>query len=350
MSNWTAPPAVEGKWPPLHDAICRAIWHDDLSELQIILADGADVTEIADSHASTDTTVLHTAVGGTVDLLDLLLNHGATDFLEAKCGPGEEARWSGHTPLQMAAKVGCRATALRLIDAGAEYDLFSAVALGDMERVAELVDKDETLLTKGDDYQASLLHWAAVQDQHEMATYLIQRGVSIDGLDDFSETPLLVASERQAAHRALIQLGRARRIFLHLESIVDLLLEHGANVDVFAAAALGNDSVLGKLLESDATLAGSTNGYGATPLHWAARNAHIESAELLLHHGADIDAKDCIGCPPLWYAAYCCNNSAMTQFLCSHGADVDFRNVWGKGIEDYDCGYGCYSIIESHRK
>ena len=236
MPSKTVPSAVEGKWPPMHDAIWRGIWSDDLSQLEAMLKDGADISQIADSHASTNTTVLHSAADGTVELLDLLLDNGAKELLEVKCGPGEEGRWSGHTTLQMAAKQGRRDIARRLIAVGAEYDIFSAVALGDMDRVSQLVGRDETVC------------------------------------------------------------------------------------------------------------------HGTTPLHWAARNAHVDSAQLLLDHGADIDVMDNIECPPLWYAAYWGNNAAMTHFLCEKGADASFRNIWGKDISAYDCGYGCYSIISGYRK
>ena len=211
-SSKTAPSAVKEKWPPLHDAVWRAAYQGDLSELDVMLKRGADVSETADSHTSTNTTVLHNATDGSVELVDLLLESGARELLEEKCGPGEEGRWSGHTALQMAARKGRREIARRLIASGANYDVFSAIALGDLERVLEHVQQNESQLTEIDDYQATLLHWAASQDQHVAAEFLIERGADVDAVDVFDETPLLVASARQAAHLAVTRLSRRRRL------------------------------------------------------------------------------------------------------------------------------------------
>ena len=104
MSGKTVPAAVAVRWPPVHDSIWRAMWSNDLSQLEATLKDGADIFETSDSHTSTNATVLHAAAGANVELLDLLLEHGARALLEEKCGPGEEGRSSGHTALQMAAK------------------------------------------------------------------------------------------------------------------------------------------------------------------------------------------------------------------------------------------------------
>ncbi len=350
MSDKTIPPAVNGQWPPLHDTIWRAVWSNDLSKLQAMLEDGADISQLADSHDSTHTTVLHSAVQGNTELLDLLLDHGAQELLEETCGPGEEGRWSGHTALQMAAKLGRRAVARRLVSVGAKYDIFSAAALGDVSHVTQLIDNDETRLTSRDDYQATPLHWSAAQDQHETSDFLIKRGLDVDLPDSFAETPLLVASERRSAHSAVTQTALGRGVFLSLSSITDLLIDHGAKIDVMAAAALGHSAELQRLLEGDRALATLKNSHGTTPLHWAARNGHVESVHLLLEYDASIDAQDNIGCTPLWYAAYWSKDAEMTHFLCRQGADVNLRNVWGKDINAYDCGYGCHCIITGHRE
>ena len=45
------------------------------------------------------------------------------------------------------------------------------------------------------------------------------------------------------------------------------------------------------------------NALGATPLHEAARNGHLETARVLLDRGADVNARDSRGLTPLHYAA-----------------------------------------------
>jgi ankyrin repeat protein len=54
-------------------------------------------------------------------------------------------------------------------------------------------------------------------------------------------------------------------------------------------------------------------------LHWAAARGHIEIAELLIAHGADLKAKTYSGCTPL-RGAYDYHQAAMVRVLQHHGA------------------------------
>lgn len=66
-------------------------------------------------------------------------------------------------------------------------------------------------------------------------------------------------------------------------------IERGAKVDVHAAARLGMLGKLRELLAAAPQLVHARGGDGQTPLHFAST---IAVAELLLNHGADIDALD----------------------------------------------------------
>lgn len=66
-------------------------------------------------------------------------------------------------------------------------------------------------------------------------------------------------------------------------------IERGAEVDLHAAARLGLVEKLRELLSVDPKLVHARGGDGQTPLHFAST---IPVAELLLDHGADIDALD----------------------------------------------------------
>lgn len=341
---------VKDAWPELHGAIHRSRFDETHTRVLELLLSGADLLENAQTHSARDTSVLHTATNTSVEVIDLLMAHGAGAILENKCGTGEEGRWAGHTALQMSAKIGRRDIAKRLIKHGADYDVFSAVALGDLQRVAELLDQDDNVLASKDAYQATLLHWSVALDQRETSEWLLHRGLPIDAHDGFEETPLLVASARQSAQAAVTRFGRDRLVSVSFDSLVGLLLDHGAAVDVFAAAALGDVARLEKILADRQSLGTHANSYGTTPLHWSARNGQLESARQLIDRGADIDAQDAIGCSPLWYAAYWGGTSEMVHFLCSQGADVSLPNIWGKDLAAYDCGHGNAAIIRGFRK
>lgn len=66
-------------------------------------------------------------------------------------------------------------------------------------------------------------------------------------------------------------------------------IERGAAIDVHAAARLGMMEKLQELLSANPALVHARGGDGQTPLHFA---RSIAVAELLLQHGADIDALD----------------------------------------------------------
>lgn len=82
---------------------------------------------------------------------------------------------------------------------------------------------------------------------------------------------------------------------------VELLIEHGATLDAFAAAALGDEIRLDSILRADPGAATRIGPNRGTPLHFA---ASAGTASLLLAAGADPAAVDLYGRTPLRSAAY----------------------------------------------
>jgi ankyrin repeat protein len=77
----------------------------------------------------------------------------------------------------------------------------------------------------------------------------------------------------------------------------------GLNTNVWAAAQFGQATRVAELLARDApTYANKEDEYGHTPLHYAAQHGRTEVVQLLLAHGAKVDARAC-GCTPLARAA-----------------------------------------------
>ncbi len=72
-------------------------------------------------------------------------------------------------------------------------------------------------------------------------------------------------------------------------SLTEFLTERGAVVDAHAASRLGMTEKLRELVAADPGVAHARGGDGQTPLHFAST---VEVAELLLEHGADMDARD----------------------------------------------------------
>jgi ankyrin repeat protein len=104
---------------------------------------------------------------GSPELAEFMMAHGGKPYINVKLEPGGENGWGGWTALMIAAKVrwGTRErshqVARLLLDNGADYDIFSATAMGDAERVRELLGRGHDVLRATEGNGASLLHWAA---------------------------------------------------------------------------------------------------------------------------------------------------------------------------------------------
>ena len=88
------------------------------------------------------------------------------------------------------------------------------------------------------------------------------------------------------------------------KEIVEILISHGADINA-------KD-------ESD-----------ITPLHYAAKNSDVQIVEFLISHGADIDAKDINDETPLHYAA-CKDRSETAKVLISNGADINAEDEYDR--------------------
>jgi ankyrin repeat protein len=106
-------------------------------------------------------------------------------------------------------------------------------------------------------------------DIRTVQTMLGQRPSLATSADDNGRSAILVA----------VEAGHPR--------VVDALVAAGADLDVFACAALGRANELDILLGLDPTLATKPGPGGDTALHLAARFGHADAARVLLGHGAD---------------------------------------------------------------
>jgi uncharacterized protein len=64
----------------------------------------------------------------------------------------------------------------------------------------------------------------------------------------------------------------------------------GAELDIFEAAALGETARVRQVLDEDPALANAFGADGFHPLGLACFFGHVDSARVLLEHGADVDA------------------------------------------------------------
>jgi ankyrin repeat protein len=79
------------------------------------------------------------------------------------------------------------------------------------------------------------------------------------------------------------------------EDMIQLLLDHGAQIDLFQAAAMGRTGLIESILDRDGSLIDTQDDRGRTALFHAARNNRFAAATLLVERGADVSRSDAVG-------------------------------------------------------
>ncbi|OXB84069.1 UNVERIFIED_CONTAM: hypothetical protein H355_012187, partial [Colinus virginianus] len=345
---------------PLHNACSYG--HYEVTEL--LLKHGACVNAMD----LWQFTPLHEAASkNRVEVCSLLLSHGADPTLvnchgksAVDMAPTPELRerltyeFKGHSLLQAAreadlAKVK-KTLALEIINfkqpQSHETALHCAVAAVHPKRkqVTELLlRKGANVNEKNKDFMTPL-HVAAEKAHNDVMEVLHKHGAKMNALDTLGQTAL---------HRAALA-G-------HLQTC-RLLLNYGSDPSIislqgFTAAQIGNEAVQQILSEStpvrtsdvdyrllEASKAGDLEtvkqlcspqnvncrdleGRHSTPLHFAAGYNRVSVVEYLLHHGADVHAKDKGGLVPL-HNACSYGHYEVAELLVRHGASVNVADLW----------------------
>ena len=301
-----------------HWAGLAPLHQGDVDKARRLIAAGARVN----ARDNSGRTALHNAaLSASIDRMELLLEHGA-DI---------NARDSfGKTPLSWPARMinrpclTCSGDKLcidysKVVDfllaRGATVDLFSACALKDHERVAELLEENAGLISAADGSGATPLHIAADHGHKDLAEFLLKSGAKIDAGNRSGNTPMHMT----------VKYGH-KEMAAFLESC-------GAELDIFAASGLGMHQRVAAMLEADPDTINSTAHHptprdDCTPLHWAVHGEHVEAAEVLLAKGADPDAKDHVAMTPLHLAVQSGQND-LTELLIRNGAEIGARDFQG---------------------
>jgi ankyrin repeat protein len=113
-------------------------------------------------------------------------------------------------------------------------------------------------------------------------------------------------------------------------AVAQTVIDHGADVDACAAAALNKADRLAILLKSDPEAVNRYSQDGWTPLALAAHFGSREAAKLLLTAGADLAARsrNATGNTPL-HAAVAGKRHEIVELLVEAGADVNAQDADG---------------------
>lgn len=303
---------------------------------------------------------------GKKDVLQFLVERGAD---VNACGCHYSHHFVEISPYCVAKSAGREDLAVYLLENGAEIDIHSAAYLGDYDRVLSFLDDDKTLvnsahpqhdLERGPERRpgfhpkhspwATPLYYAIIGGHKEIVELLISRGAEIE---PHSEQLLGFAVGRDRADLVKILLengaaaSKAPRVCSDRGEMSQLLKSYGVEPADVNAPKRGwpplvyvsrgdkgeHPEKIQRLLDLGADV-DVRNYKGKTALHCAAKAGFVRVMEVLISHGADVNAADNNGETPLFDAISSTikNASKKTEavmFLLLKGAEPNFKNHKG---------------------
>ena len=294
----------------LNDDLQDAAETGNVERVRTLINQGADVNAVG---TSGKTPLMYAATRGHDAVLELLLQKGADVNAKAKA-TGLTPSWqSGWTALMYAANHGNCTAVHTLIAKGANADitaddgatvlmqatgcreeimramsftnahtaakgpngateLITAAMGGDADVVRSLLDSGADVNAKTTEGGTALIA-AAVMGHVEVIRVLLDRGADVNASNDGGHTALLLAIENASTAEAIRKLAAIAQPTNRgafggsappTSAIVQLLLDHGANVN-------------------------ATTNEGGTPLMYAAQNCDDSTVKLLLDKGAKVN-------------------------------------------------------------
>ena len=157
---------------------------------------------------------------------------------------------------------------------------------------------------------AGPIHDAAKNGDFAKVKMLLDKGASVEELDQHGMTPLMRA----------VQLGSVKLIQLFLDRNAKIEAKNKQGYTPLIRAAMhGNFDVVKLLVSNGAKLERADTCH--TPLLWAATQGHLEVVKFLLDKGSKING---LGNPPL-YSAASHGRAKTVQYLLEQGADINAR-------------------------
>jgi ankyrin repeat protein len=216
---------------------------------------------------------------------------------------------SGLPPLYTAALYRNRQAINFLLEHGAAVDVFACAYLGKATDAGLLLKRDPDLARAITRDGMTALHYAALAGHFDVAEVLLRYHSDVNALDNHGRTPLM-----EACHAGPWKSEPA-------EAIIQLLLDHNAEIDLFQAAAMGRTGLIESILDRDGRVMDSPDDQGKTALFHAAHNNRLAAVKLLVERGADVNRSDAVGIAALHRTSQECSDE-LIQYLIDHGADA----------------------------
>jgi ankyrin repeat protein len=235
----------------------------------------------------------------------------------------ESARWLAHfgasmdeagvaEPAQAAVMDLLRGPAARLVNDGAPKEVLrqaiASAGEGDVDAIATLVEEHPRLIDQRGGDGVTMLWTAARRGRMPVVRWLVARRADV-------EIPGSAVHVTQVMVSPYCVAVRSRRA-----EVARYLLDHGARVDVFGAAFLGELDVLREQIAAGLANARSPHEdlHPVTPLYHAVDGGSVAATTLLLDSGAD--AHTCGG--RLLTSAANQGSIELVRLLLDHGAEA----------------------------
>jgi len=195
------------------------------------------------------------------------------------------------------------------------------------------VEVFQCLISHGADVNAkdnagnTVLHVAAMDNSNvDVLKYLISKDADIQAINNDGATPLdfaEFAKDKTEEKKRILREAMAKRPIppSSIASSYQSRFPH-----IFDAAQEGTIEDVRYFIETQGTDI-NTRAISSdnTPLHFAAGwNLNVEVLQYLVSQGADVNAKNCVGNTPLYFAARI-NSVDVLHILISHGANVNAK-------------------------
>ena len=200
-----------------------------------------------------------------------------------------------------------------LVAANSDLRLVEAIERQDREAVRTLLEQEVDVNTSQPD-GATALHWAAHWNDLDTVDHLVRAGAHVNAMNELGVVPLSLACANLDSAMLVERLVRAG-------ADPNAALPSGETV-LMTAARTGNLSAVNVLLAHGADMNANTHWRGQTALMWAVAEGHADIMAVLIAHGADVHARSNRGGTPLLLAARAGRVDAA-RLLLAAGADVN---------------------------
>lgn len=262
---------------------------------KLLLERGADVHAAGRRPYRDGVSALYLAIRlGRENFLRLFVEHGVDVSTPPQPDAKPPLHWAAlHNQPGIAKFLLNHGAKVNAVDAGGRTALHAAAGASE-ENVAVI----QFLLDSGAQVDARArngatpLQSAAAAGNKNVVQRLLDRGAEVDARDSRGVT---------AMQTVALRMTRSTRKKPSAE-VIRLLAGRGATFDVFAAVALEDTAIVGRMLRENERLVHLSAYDGRTPLHQAAALGRLDIVRLLLKHKADADERDRNGETPLHYA------------------------------------------------